>query len=147
MQILAVQNFAYGITAVFGRQISLYVSRTFHSPTAVLCRLAVWWVPCGLWTAEATDSLCHPGGEVHVNSRSSWQKPGREVAFKNEGLQCALKSHSSSANCHFDSPGLHWLVTARKLTLSTSVKLLLIYQPSADAAGAPSAHLGPRCLH
>ncbi|EOA99362.1 hypothetical protein Anapl_13390 [Anas platyrhynchos] len=109
-------------------------------------RLAVWWVPCGLWTAEATDSLCHPGGEVHVNSRSSWQKPGREVAFKNEGLQCALKSHSSSANCHFDSPGLHWLVTARKLTLSTSVKLLLIYQPSADAAGAPSAHLGPSFL-
>lgn len=54
---------------------------------------------------------------------------------------------SSSANCPFDSPGLHWLVTARKLTVTMSVKVLLIQQPSADAAGAPSAHLGPRCLH
>lgn len=123
MQILAIQNFAYSITAVFGRQISLYVSRMFHGPIAVLlCRLAVWWVPYGLRTAEATDSLCRRGGEVHLNSRSSWQKPGREAAFKNEGLQCAQKSHSSSANCHFDSADLHWLVTARKLTLSNAVK-------------------------
>lgn len=67
---------------------------------------------------RAINSRCPREEELHISSRSSWEKLGREVAIRNEDLWCAQKSHSRSADCHFDSPDLHLLMIARELAFS-----------------------------
>lgn len=49
-----------------------------------------WHVPCSRWTTGDAASLCHPG-ELHINKWRSRNEPGRQTAFRNEGLSVWLK--------------------------------------------------------
>lgn len=49
-----------------------------------------WHVPCSRWTTGDAASLCHPG-ELHINKWRSRHEPGRQTAFRNEGLSVWLK--------------------------------------------------------